>query len=66
MMKNKIPSREMQALRSQSHQKRKMKQSLKAIPIFSKAPSTMKVATRKEIMMNINLSLLTRIKRMIS
>jgi hypothetical protein len=43
--KNKIPLREMQGLMSQSHQKREMKKILKAMPIFSKDPSTKKKAT---------------------
>jgi hypothetical protein len=59
MMKNKIPPKEMQALRSQSHQKRKIKKILKSFPVFSKAPSTMKVVARKEIMTNKNMILLT-------
>jgi hypothetical protein len=63
--KQKTP-REMQALRSQSHQKRKMKKSLKAMLIFSKAPSTMKATTGKEMMTNKNLILLTRTTRMSS
>jgi hypothetical protein len=41
-MKNKRLPTEIQALRSQSHEKRKMKKSLKSMPIFSKDPSTMK------------------------
>jgi hypothetical protein len=60
MMKNKIPPREIQALRSQSHHKKKMKKKLKAMPIFSKALLTMKVAVGKETMTNINMILLTR------
>jgi hypothetical protein len=66
MMKNKRPPREMQALRSQSHQKRKMKKILKAMLIFSKDPSTMKETTGKEMMTNKNLILLTRTTRMSS
>jgi hypothetical protein len=62
----KIPLREMQALRSQSHHKRKMKKILKTMLIFSKAPSTMKVATGKEMMTNKNLIILTRTTRMSS
>jgi hypothetical protein len=56
----------MQALRSQSHRKRKMKKSPKVMPIFSKAPSTMKAKTRKVMMTNKNMILLTRITRMSS
>jgi hypothetical protein len=44
-MKNKRPLREMQALRSQSHQENKMKKSLKSMLILSKDPSTMKETT---------------------
>jgi hypothetical protein len=58
--KNKRPLREMQALRSQNHQRRKIRKNLKAMPIFSKAPSTMKASTEKEMMTNINLILPTR------
>jgi RAB protein geranylgeranyltransferase component A len=58
--KNKIPMREMQALRSQIHHKRKMKKSLKSVPIFSKDPLIMKETTRKEMMTNINMIILTR------
>jgi hypothetical protein len=53
-MINKITSREMQALKSQSHQKKKMKKILKAMLIFSKAPPTMKATLGKEMMTNIN------------
>jgi hypothetical protein len=60
MMKNKISLRDMKALRSQSHQKNKMKKNLKSMSIFSKAPSTMKETIGKEMVTNINLSLLTR------
>jgi hypothetical protein len=63
-IKNKISTREMQALRSQSHQKRKMKKSIKSMPIISKAPSIMKATTGKEMMIKLNMILLTIITRM--
>jgi hypothetical protein len=56
----KISPREMQKLRSQIHQKRKMNQNLKTMPIFSKAPSTMKAPTGKEMMTNISFILPAR------
>jgi hypothetical protein len=66
MTEKKITPRVMQALRSQSHKKRKMKKSLKAMRIFSKAPSMMKAIARKEMMINIKLILLRRTRRMSS
>jgi hypothetical protein len=63
MMKNKNKSREMQELRSQSHQKRKMNERLKYMPIFSRVPSTMKAIVGKAMITNRNLILLTRISR---
>jgi hypothetical protein len=62
--KNKIMMKEMQALKSQSHQKRKIKKILKYMLIFSNAPSTMNATVVKEMMTNINLILLMRIKKM--
>ena len=59
-MKNKIPTRKMESLRSQSHQKRKMKKNLKVMPIFSKAPSIIKLAAGKEFMTKRSMILLTR------
>jgi hypothetical protein len=66
MNKNTKPSREKQALNSQSHQKMKIKKILKAMLIFSKAPSTIKETTRKEKMTNKNPILLKRTTRMSS
>jgi hypothetical protein len=63
---NKRPLREMQALKSQSHQKNKMKKGMKAMLIFSKDPPTMKAAMGKEIMTSRNLILLIRTTRMSS
>jgi hypothetical protein len=64
MMKTKIPSREMQELRSQSHQEKKMNKILIAMLTFSEDPSIMKEATRKEMMINRNLTLFTKTTRM--
>jgi hypothetical protein len=76
MIKNKTLPREMQALRSQSYHKRKMKKILKAMIIFSNAPSkmksiifsnapsTMKSIAQKKMMTNINLILFRRTTRM--
>jgi hypothetical protein len=59
MTRNKRPPREMQALRSQSHQKNKMKKIIKYVSILSKAPSIMKASTRNEMMTNKNPIILT-------
>jgi hypothetical protein len=64
MMKNNRPSRENQALKSQSHQKNKMNKSLKTMIIFSKDPSTMKAVLGKKMMTRRNFILLTRTLRM--
>jgi len=60
MMKNKISLRDIKALRSQSHQKNKMKKSMKALLIFSKAPPQMKATPGKEMMTKGNPIFLTR------
>jgi hypothetical protein len=60
MTKNKTKPRDMQALGSQSHHKRKMKKILKSMPILSKDQSTIKEALGKEMITNINSTLLTQ------
>jgi hypothetical protein len=55
------PLKKMQAL---SHQKRKLKRSLKAMQMFLKVPITVKTTTRKEIMTNKRLIFHSRKIRM--